>query len=121
MTRGSVSSITTEREEEVRYKMCWLLMTTFQYTPFMVSALMLLLLSAVAPVSLEILEKPTYVSEGKEREVTCQAVGGFPSPTIQWWIGTKNLQPSYQVLGQRQATSQVVGHLQLSYYVLGHL
>jgi hypothetical protein len=51
----------------------------------------------VAPVSLEILEKPTYVSEGREREVTCQAVGGFPSPTIEWWIGTKNLQPTYQV------------------------
>ena len=61
----------------------------------------------MAPVSLEILEKPTYVSEGREREVTCQAVGGFPSPTIEWWIGTRNLQPTYQVAERRELTYQI--------------
>jgi len=51
----------------------------------------------VFPTALEILEKPTYVSEGRDREVTCRAVGGFPPPSIQWWIGTKQLDPTYQV------------------------
>ncbi|XP_023348793.1 uncharacterized protein LOC111717526 [Eurytemora carolleeae] len=50
----------------------------------------------VFPTALEILEKPTYVSEGRDREVTCRAVGGFPPPSIQWWIGTKQLDPTYQ-------------------------
>ncbi len=39
----------------------------------------------------------TCVSTQRKMVFTCQAVGGFPSPTIEWWIGTKNLQPKYQV------------------------
>jgi len=45
------------------------------------------------PTKLEILEKPTYVSEGKSRMVTCQATGGYPPPEITWWIGTRQLSP----------------------------
>lgn len=45
------------------------------------------------PTGLEILEKPTYVSEGKSRVVTCQAIGGYPPPEITWWIGNRQLQP----------------------------
>ena len=54
-------------------------------------------LSSVPPTGLEILEKPTYVSEGKSRLVTCQATGGYPPPEISWWIGTRQLQPQQSV------------------------
>ena len=59
----------------------------------------------VPPTGLSILEKPTYVSEGKSRLVTCQAVGGFPPPQISWWIGTRQLQPQQTV---RTACQQMV-------------
>ena len=52
---------------------------------------------SVPPTGLEILEKPTYVSEGKSRLVTCQATGGYPPPEITWWIGTRQLQPQQSV------------------------
>ena len=52
---------------------------------------------SVPPTGLEILEKPTYVSEGKSRLVTCQATGGYPPPEITWWIGTRRLQPEQTV------------------------
>eukprot|EP00090_Calanus_glacialis_P029736 TRINITY_DN4776_c0_g2_i1.p1 TRINITY_DN4776_c0_g2~~TRINITY_DN4776_c0_g2_i1.p1 ORF type:complete len:861 (-),score=112.71 TRINITY_DN4776_c0_g2_i1:337-2919(-) len=45
------------------------------------------------PTGLQVLEKPTYVSEGKSRVVTCQAIGGYPPPEITWWIGTRQLLP----------------------------
>ena len=49
------------------------------------------------PTGLEILEKPTYVSEGKARMVTCQATGGYPPPELTWWIGTRRLAPEQTV------------------------
>ena len=49
------------------------------------------------PTGLEILEKPTYVSEGKSRLVTCQATGGYPPPEVTWWIGTRQLYPEQTV------------------------
>ena len=52
---------------------------------------------SVPPTGLEILEKPTYVSEGKSRMVTCQATGGYPPPEITWWIGTRQLSPQQTV------------------------
>lgn len=56
-----------------------------------------LIIHAVPPTGLEILEKPTYVSEGKSRVVTCQAIGGYPPPEITWWIGNRQLQPEQTV------------------------
>ena len=55
----------------------------------------------VPPTGLQILEKPTYVSEGKARVVTCQAMGGFPPPEISWWIGTRQLQPQQTVSSKK--------------------
>ena len=53
----------------------------------------------VPPTGLQILEKPTYVSEA--RVVTCQAMGGFPPPEISWSIGTRQLQPQQMVSSLR--------------------
>ena len=55
---------------------------------------------SVPPTGLQVLEKPTYVSEGKSRVVTCQAIGGYPPPEITWWIGTRQLLPQQTVSDQ---------------------
>ncbi|CAB4064559.1 unnamed protein product, partial [Lepeophtheirus salmonis] len=43
------------------------------------------------PVSVKILAKPTFISAEKEIEVICQALGGYPPPTLTWWLGSKSL------------------------------
>ena len=70
---------------------------------------------SVPPTGLEILEKPTYVSEGKSRLVTCQATGGYPPPEITWWIGTRRLQPEQTVSAYKKPFiyNQLSMHLKL--------
>lgn len=46
------------------------------------------------PSTVTILEKPSYVSAGKELEVICQSLGGYPPPKLTWWLGSKMLRPN---------------------------
>ena len=46
---------------------------------------------SVKPTAVSILDKISHVSADKEVEVTCQAVGGYPSPKLTWWLGSKIL------------------------------
>ena len=43
------------------------------------------------PTAVSILDKISHVSADKEVEVTCQAVGGYPSPKLTWLLGSKLL------------------------------
>ena len=45
----------------------------------------------VKPTAVSILDKISHVSADKEVEVTCQAVGGYPSPKLTWLLGSKLL------------------------------
>ena len=49
------------------------------------------------PTAVTILDKISHVSADKEVEVTCQAVGGYPSPKLTWWLGSKMLRPFDEV------------------------
>ena len=46
---------------------------------------------SVKPTGVSILDKISHLSADKEIEVTCQAVGGYPSPKLTWWLGSKIL------------------------------
>lgn len=52
---------------------------------------------SVKPTAVSILDKISHVSADKEVEVTCQAVGGYPSPALTWWLGSKMLRPFDEV------------------------
>ena len=51
----------------------------------------------VKPTAVSILEKPSHISADKEVEVICQAVGGYPSPKLSWWLGSKIMRPIDEV------------------------
>ena len=52
---------------------------------------------SVKPTAVTILDKISHVSADKEVEVTCQAVGGYPSPKLTWLLGSKLLRPFDEV------------------------
>ena len=52
---------------------------------------MFVFLFLVKPTTVSILDKISHVSADKEVEVTCEAIGGYPSPKLTWWLGSKIL------------------------------
>lgn len=51
----------------------------------------IVILFAVGPTSVTILNKKDPVSAGKEVDVRCQTVGARPIPTITWWLAGKQV------------------------------
>jgi hypothetical protein len=51
----------------------------------------------VKPTTVTILEKPSFVSAGKEIKVVCQSLGGYPPPKLTWWLGSKMLKSNDEV------------------------
>ena len=52
---------------------------------------------SVKPSSVTILEKPSFVSAGREIKVVCQSLSGYPPPKLTWWLGSKMLKSNEEV------------------------
>ena len=63
------------------------------------------------------MDKISHLSADKEIEVTCQAVGGYPSPKLTWWLGSKILRHFDEVRCLKSCRNLV--YLERKYF--GHL